>query len=101
MKGVSMRRAKGLRMVFILVLSTLFSWQGSRCFAASKTKVLRFGKLVDGSGKVWSHAVVVVRDDRILSVGPEGDSTTPPDAEVIDLTRYTGVPGLIDVHTHM
>src|SRR5207248_9489954 len=25
----------------------------------------------------------------------------PRDAEVIDLRRFTGIPGLIDVHTHM
>ena len=72
-----------------------------RCaFAESKPKAIKFGKLVDGTGKVSSGAVVIVKDDRILSVGA-GDSVTPADAEVIDLTRYTGIPGLIDVHTHM
>jgi imidazolonepropionase-like amidohydrolase len=35
-----------------------------------------------------------------VSVGAV-DSAVRPDAEVIDLTRYTGIPGLIDVHTHM
>ena len=44
--------------------------------------------------------IVVIRDDRIASVGA-ADSAIPADAHVIDLTRYTGIPGLIDVHTHM
>jgi imidazolonepropionase-like amidohydrolase len=70
------------------------------CRAESKAKAIRFGRLVEGSGKVRSGAVVIVQGDRITRVGA-ADSTIPPDAEAIDLTRYTGIPGLIDVHTHM
>jgi imidazolonepropionase-like amidohydrolase len=55
---------------------------------------------LDGTGKVWSDAVVLVKDDRVVSVGP-ANSDRPPDAEQIDLSHYTGIPGLIDVHTHM
>jgi imidazolonepropionase-like amidohydrolase len=29
-----------------------------------------------------------------------GDAQVPLDAEVIDLTRYSGIPGLIDAHAH-
>jgi imidazolonepropionase-like amidohydrolase len=63
-------------------------------------KALRFGKLVDGTGKVWTKAIVIVEGDRIRSVETDV-SAIPPSAEVLDLSRYTGIPGLIDVHTHM
>jgi imidazolonepropionase-like amidohydrolase len=75
-----------------------FAWPASK--AAGPVKALRFGKLVDGAGKVVSNAVVVVEGDRIKSMGT-GESAIPSGAEVIDLTRYTAIPGLIDAHTHM
>src|SRR6202795_2214634 len=68
--------------------------------AASAEKALRFGKLVDGKGKVWNDAIVLVRGDRILDIITDA-SKIPAGAEVIDLRRYTAIPGLIDVHTHM
>ena len=64
------------------------------------TKMIRLGKLVDGTGKVQSDALIVVEGDRIVRMG-EGDVAVPENAERIDLSRYTGIPGLIDVHTHM
>jgi imidazolonepropionase-like amidohydrolase len=63
-------------------------------------KAIRFGKLVDGTGRVLTGAVVVIEGDRIKSVSTSG-SPIPSGVEVIDLTRYTGIPGLIDAHTHM
>jgi len=66
----------------------------------SPVKAVRFGKLWDGKGKVWRNAVVLVEGGRIRSVGAEA-SAIPAGAEVIDLSKYSGLPGLIDVHTHM
>jgi len=53
----------------------------------------RFGRVWDGE-KVLTNAVIVFDNGRIKSVGTSsGDAT--------DMSRYTALPGLIDVHTHM
>ena len=66
--------------------------------ADAATKAIRFGKLWDGHRTI-ANAVVVVVDDKIQSVTANGP--IPSGAETIDLSRYTGIPGLIDSHTHM
>ena len=65
----------------------------------AQSKAIRFGKLWDGS-KMTTDAVVVVSGDRITAVGT-GNGAVPAGAEVIDLRKYTGIPGLIDLHTHI
>ncbi len=63
-------------------------------------KAVRFGKLWDAKGKLWANAIVIVEGDRIRNVTTDG-LAIPAGAETIDLSKYTGLPGLIDVHTHM
>src|SRR5256886_1640344 len=63
-------------------------------------KAVRFGKLWDGKGKLWTNAIVIVEADRIRVVTTDA-LAIPPGAETIDLSKFTGLPGLIDVHTHM
>jgi imidazolonepropionase-like amidohydrolase len=65
----------------------------------AQTKAIRFGKLWDGT-KVTTDALVIVTGDRITAVGT-GTDAIPAGAEVIDLRKYTGIPGLIDLHTHI
>ena len=66
--------------------------------AEAATKAIKFGKLWDGHRSI-ANAVVIVDDDKIRSVTANG--AIPAGAETIDLSRYTGLPGLIDSHTHM
>ncbi len=62
------------------------------------TKAIRLGRLWDGH-RVIVNATVIVENDRVQRINT-GDEM-PADAEVIDLRRYTGIPGLIDAHTHI
>ncbi len=78
------------------------------CFAetpapvAVKVTVVRAGKLVDViSGRLLSDQIIVIENERIKSVGPADTAAIPAGAEVIDLSKATVLPGLIDVHTHL
>jgi imidazolonepropionase-like amidohydrolase len=67
--------------------------------ARSATVVLRAARMLDVvRGKIVEDALVVVEDERILSVNP---STPPSGARTIDLGDMTLLPGLIDAHTHL
>lgn len=84
--------ARRLALGLILLLAIASS-------ASAQTKAVRFGRLWDGS-KVITDAVVTVKGDRIIAIDA-GNAAVPKGAEVIDLRKYTGLPGLIDLHTHI
>jgi imidazolonepropionase-like amidohydrolase len=89
--------------ISIIALSALASASASaQEKAAPKTavKAVRFGKLWDAKGKIWSNAIVVIDSGKIRTVTTDA-SAIPSGAETIDLSKYTGLPGLIDAHTHM
>ncbi|HET7038427.1 MAG TPA: amidohydrolase family protein, partial [Gemmatimonadales bacterium] len=64
------------------------------------TVVLRGARVITMRGtEVIENADVVVRNNRIASVGPRGSA--PADARVIDVSGKTIMPGLVDTHSHM
>ena len=74
--------------------------QESAARKAAPAKALKFGKLWDGKGKVWANAIVIVEGERVREVTTDAKKI-PANAQVFDLSKYFGLPGLIDVHTHM
>jgi imidazolonepropionase-like amidohydrolase len=64
-------------------------------------KILRGGTLIDGTGAPpIPDAAVVIHDGRIETITTAG-GTWARDAEVIDVSGATILPGLIDCHDHV
>ncbi len=65
-------------------------------------KILRGGFLVDGTGAPpVRDAWVVIRDGCIEGVTAGGTGRWPGDAEIVDASGLTILPGLIDGHDHL
>lgn len=65
-----------------------------------RTIAIRCGRLIDGkSAAPINNAIVLIEGERIIAVGR--DLKIPKGAEVIDLSKATVLPGLIDTHTHL
>ena len=83
----------------LLLISTVFVFinlvQGQH-----KLKAIKAGTLIDvSSGTVLKNQIILIDNDTILMVGPS--ISIPADAEIIDLSNETVLPGLIDCHTHI
>lgn len=63
--------------------------------------VLRGGRLFDTVSATVRPATVVIAGDQIAAVLPPETTNWASDAEVIDITGKTVMPGLIDMHTHV
>lgn len=65
------------------------------------TLVLRGGRLITMNGdEVIPSGDLVVQDNRIAAVGPQGTVSVPQNAEVIDVSGKTVLPGFVDIHAH-
>jgi imidazolonepropionase-like amidohydrolase len=62
--------------------------------------LIRAGTLFDSErGEFIKSQDILVRAGLVVSVGPQG--AVPAGSRLIDLSRYTVLPGLIDSHTHL
>jgi imidazolonepropionase-like amidohydrolase len=66
----------------------------------AQTVAVRAGRMFDPrTGTMLTNQVIVIRGDRIADVGP--NAQIPAGARVVDLSRATVMPGLIDSHLHV
>ncbi len=57
--------------------------------------------LIDGTGAApIEDAVIVIRGNRIVSIGSRSDTATPEGGEIVDGTGKFVIPGLVDLHCH-
>ncbi|MBK6489692.1 MAG: amidohydrolase family protein [Gemmatimonadetes bacterium] len=62
---------------------------------------LRGARLITMKGnEVIANGDVVIRDNRIVGVGPRGRVPIPSGARTIDVSGKTIMPGLVDIHAH-
>ncbi len=88
------------RKVALAILVSLFSQLSvlGQTGSGSKVVALRCGSLFDGRGdSLRKNVVVVIEGDQIKELA----NSAPAGAEVVDLSRETCLPGLIDTHTHI
>lgn len=91
-------RAIGISLRLILPAVVLFISAFTMAQQAAPNLAIHAGRLIDvRSGKVTSNAFIVVAKDRITAIA----DSAPAGATVIDLSKYTVVPGLIDSHAHV
>ena len=89
-------RAVNSRSLRSAILAVAILSIGADAFA--QTTFIRFARLWDGE-RLIDKAVVQVDGTKIVRVTAGGN--VPADARVIDLSSFTGLPGLMDVHTHI
>jgi imidazolonepropionase-like amidohydrolase len=66
------------------------------------TTLIKCGKLIDGTEKdPIKNAAILVEGEKIAAVGPATELRVPSEVKVIDLSRSTVLPGIIDCHTHL
>ena len=61
--------------------------------------ILHNGRLIDGTGKIWDRVDIHIEGTHIRNVSPECLQDTQ--AEFVDLSGKTVIPGLMNCHTHI
>lgn len=68
----------------------------------SRQKLFRCGALIDGTTpKPKEDGLILVEGERIVAAGSKEDVHATNDADEVELSGYSVMPGLIDCHVHL
>src|SRR5215471_11238530 len=88
--------------LFRALLTGMALFAAAAASHAQTAVVLRGARVIDGAGgDLLDNSAIVIRDGRIAAIGPAQSTTTPADAETIDYSGKTIIPGLISAHSHV
>ena len=96
-----------LRKQLTIALSLAMSAAAHTFFASAqasggKRTLIKAGHVLDvKTGKVADAQTIVVVGDAIQSIASSASVSSQPGDTVVDLSKMTVMPGLIDVHTHL
>src|SRR5262245_13473769 len=92
----------GLRPLCWLIGVCLALVIGASSDADAQTTALRGARVIDGRGGApIDNATIVIRDGRIVAIGPSAGTAVPTGAEIVDYSGKTIIPGLISGHSHV
>ena len=69
---------------------------------ASPAVALEHATVIDGTGAPAKRdQTIVFSDSRVTALGPSSSVEVPSNAKRLDLTGYSALPGLVDMHGHL
>jgi imidazolonepropionase-like amidohydrolase len=96
-----MRTTKHSKSYLSLILLQIAFVVSASAQTAART-LIRTGHILDvKTGAEPAAQTIVVTGDRITAIAPTASTSKQAGDTEIDLTKYTVMPGLIDVHTHL
>jgi imidazolonepropionase-like amidohydrolase len=69
--------------------------QGDRTVAYTGATV------INATGQTINDGVLVVRGGKVVAIGARASTRVPSDAQVVDLSGKTVMPGIVDTHSHI
>jgi imidazolonepropionase-like amidohydrolase len=88
------------RFLRLVAMVLTFAVVGGAAWGQSTVTAIKAGRVVDPeSGKISTNQVILVERGLIKEIG--ANVAIPKDAQVIDLSNSTVMPGLFDAHTHL
>jgi imidazolonepropionase-like amidohydrolase len=98
--SMHMRLLLAVAIATVIASTTPGAQQPAPSAASSRATAIRAGRLIDpDTGTAAINQIILVQGRRIQTVGP--DVPIPAGADVIDLSKLTVLPGLVDAHNHL